>query len=371
MDDRRLLDRFRRLCEIPSPTGSERAVADAVLGELRELGIEAGEDDAAEAAGAGAGNVVARIPGRGDGWVMFAAHLDTVPVVGPIEVVEDGGAFRSAGETILGADDKAGVAVLLELAARAADFAPAAGLELVFTVAEETGMRGARELDTAALRSALGFVLDNGGPVGALVTASPTHKRLSASFRGREAHAGIEPEAGHSAVAAAAAAVAAMKLGRLDDETTANVGVIQGGTAPNVVPGSCLIEGEARSVDGARAATVVGEMADACTWAATEHGCDVDVEVGEEFRGYRIDASSAPLAIAEAALARLGREPARLTTGAGSDANALLAAGFDCLLITSGSEADHTPDESITVAALTTALEICEAIVKETAGAEA
>ena len=365
MSDQRLLDRFVRLCETPSPTGEERAVADAVLAELRGLGLDVSEDGSAAAAGAGAGNLIARLPGRNDRWVMFNAHLDTVPHGAPIEVLHEGGLFRSCGETILGADDKAGVAVLLELAARRAESSAPVGLELVFTVAEETGLRGAKELDVSALRSPFGFVLDNAGPMGAVVTAAPTYKRLEATFRGQEAHAGMEPENGNSAIAAAAAAVAGMKLGRLDEETTANVGVIEGGTASNVVPGRCRIEGEARCVDGERAGAVVGEMADACTWAASEHGCDVDLEVSEVFRGYRIDPSSAPLALAERALRRVGREPAQVTTGAGSDANALLSAGFDCVLIANGSEGNHTPEESIAASALLELLAACEAIVEE------
>src|SRR4029079_14871191 len=163
------------------------------------------------------------------------------------------------------------------------------GLELVFTVAEEDGLRGAKELDISSLRAPFGFVLDHATPIGELIVAAPTYKRLIAEFTGHEAHAGINPEDGRSAIAAAAAAVAGMKLGRLDDETTANVGVIEGGTASNVVPGHCLILAEARGIDGERAAATVGEMVDACTWAAGEHGCDVDPRVTEMFRGFRLD----------------------------------------------------------------------------------
>ena len=178
----------------------------------------------------------------------------------------------------------------MELAARhAADPAPL-GLELVFTVAEEDGLRGAKELDLSALRAPFGFVLDHATPIGEVIVAAPTYKRLIAEFTGREAHAGINPEDGNSAIAAAAAAVAQMKLGRLDEETTANVGIIEGGTASNVVAGHCRILGEARSVDGERAAATIGEMVDACTWAAGEQGCDVDAQVIEMFRGYRLDA---------------------------------------------------------------------------------
>jgi tripeptide aminopeptidase len=367
--ERALCDRFVRLCEIASPTGSERQMADAVLGELRALGVEGEEDGAAGPARAGAGNLLARIPGRGEAWVMLCAHLDTVPHRGPIEVVEKDGVFRSAGDTILGADNKAAVAVLLELAARhAADPAPV-GLELVLTVAEEDGLRGARELDLGSLRSRFGFVLDHASPIGEVIVAAPTYKRLVATFTGQEAHAGINPEEGNSAIAAGAAAVAGMELGRLDQETTANIGVIEGGTASNVVPGRCRIEGEARSVDGPRAARTVGAMVDACTWAAGEHDCDLDIDVNEMFRGYRLDESSIPVRVAEAALRAVGEEPVLRATGGGSDANALIAAGFECVLLANGTEANHTPEERVSGAALTRMLEVCEATLEAAAGA--
>jgi tripeptide aminopeptidase len=313
--DQRMLDRFVRLCEIASPTGEERAVADAVLEELRGLGVEVAEDSAAEPAQAAAGNLVARVPGREDRWLSFFSHLDTVPHEGPIEVSRENGVFRSRGETILGADNKAAVTVLMELATRHASDPAPVGLELVFTVAEEDGLRGAKELDISALRAPFGFVLDHATPIGEVIVAAPTYKRLIAEFTGREAHAGINPEDGTNAIAAASAAVAGMKLGRLDDETTANVGMIEGGIASNVVPGHCRILGEARGVDGERAAAVIGEMVDACTWAAGEHGCDVDAQVIEMFRGYRVDPKSAPVLVASEALRRVGHEPSLVHTG--------------------------------------------------------
>lgn len=359
----RMLDRFVRLCETPSPTGSERAVADLVAAELRELGVEVDEDGAAGPAGSGAGNLIARVPGRGEAWVMLCAHLDTVPDDGPVEVVLSDGVFRSAGETILGADDKAAVTVLVELAARAAAQPPAAGIELVLTVAEEDGLRGAKELDLESLRSRVGFVLDHASPIGELLTAAPTHNRIVAEFEGAAAHAGLRPEAGHSAIAAAASAIAGMKLGRIDPETTANVGVISGGSAANVVPDDCRIEAEARSLDAARASETTQAIVDACIWAAGEHGCDVDIDVTEVFRGYRLPSSAAPVRIASAALRRCGHEPRELATGGGSDANALLARGFECVLLANGTEANHTPAERVAAARIEEMLAVCEAIV--------
>jgi tripeptide aminopeptidase len=363
-ENQRLLDRFVRLCGVPSPTGEERAVAEDVLAELRELGVEVSEDDSAEAARAGAGNLIARVPGRSDRWVAFFAHLDTVPHDAPIEVELTDGVFRSRGETILGADNKAAVAVLIELAARRIAGPAPNGLELIFTVAEEDGLRGAKELDTSALHAPYGYALDHATPIGEIITAAPTYKRLLAEFEGQEAHSGIRPEDGHSAIAAAAAAIAAMRLGRLDAETTANVGLIEGGSASNVVPGRCLVDGEARSIDDAKASQTIGAMVDACTWGASEHGCDVDVEVREMFRGYRLSPEAEAVRVARGALERCGFEPTEVSTGGGSDANALVAGGYECVLLANGTEANHTPQESVAAERITQMLDVCEAIAE-------
>ena len=359
-----LRERFVRLCEIRSPTGEEREVVDTLAAELRAIGLEVSEDDAAGPAEAGAGNLLARLPGSGERWVMFCAHVDTVPHRGRVEVVEEEGVFRSRGETILGADNKAAVAVFVELVARhAAGEPPPVGIELLLTVAEEQGLRGAKAFDTGTLRSDVGFVLDHAGPVGEVVVSTPTQQKILADFVGVEAHAGVRPEDGSSAIAAAAAAIARMELGRLDEGTTANVGLISGGTAGNVVPGHCGIHAEARSLDTERAAEVAGRIADACAWGASEHGCDVDVRIEELFRGYELPPSSPALALAEAGLRAAGLEPERVAIGGGSDANALRLEGFDCVLLANGTDRVHTADELVSVRSLETMLDVCEGIL--------
>ena len=367
----RLFETFTRLCEIPSETGREREVADWIAERLRALGLEVDEDDSAERAEAGAGNLICRIPGRSETWVSFFAHMDTVPHSEPIEVVLSDGVFRSAGETILGADNKAAVAVLMELAAGAVPEPPAAGLELVFTVAEEEGLRGARELDVSALRAPFGYVFDHATPIGEIITAAPTYNRVIADFEGIEAHSGIRPEDGRSAIQAAAAAVGRMELGRLDDETTANVGVIDGGTASNVVAGRCRLVCEARSLDESKVAAATGSIVDACTWAATEGGCDVDIDVWEVFRRYRIPPSALSLKVARKALEACGHTPRETATGGGSDANALILQGYEALLLANGTEANHTHSESVGAARLVENVAICEALAAGVAAAPA
>jgi tripeptide aminopeptidase len=363
----RLQETFVRLCEIRSPTGEEREVADTIAAELRALGLEVSEDGAAGPAEAGAGNILARLPGTSEEWVMFCAHIDTVPHKGQIEVVESEGVFRSVGDTILGADNKAAVAVFMELVARHASEPPPVGIELVLTVAEEQGLRGAKAFDVSTLRSKRGFVLDHASAIGEVIVVSPTQQRVLADFHGVEAHAGIRPEDGSNAIAAAASAISRMELGRLDEKTTANVGVISGGTSGNVVPGHCAIVAEARSLDSGRAAEVAGSLSDACARGASEHGCDVDVRIEELFRGYQIPPSSPALALAEAGLRSAGFDPERTATGGGSDANALVANGFDCVLLANGTEANHTPGEAVSARNLDAMLEVCEGIVAEAA----
>jgi tripeptide aminopeptidase len=359
----RLQDTFVRLCEIRSPTGEEREIADSVAAELRALGLEVSEDAAAGPAEAGAGNLLARLPGASEEWVMFCAHLDTVPHQGLVEVVDDGGVFRSRGETILGADNKAAVAVFMELVARYAQAPPPVGIELVLTVAEEQGLRGAKAFDTSVLRSRTGFVLDHAGPVGEVIVATPTQQKILADFIGVEAHAGIKPEDGSSAIAAAAAAIGRMELGRLDEQTTANVGLIKGGSSGNVVPGHCWIQAEARSRDAGRAAEVAGQISDACAWGASEHGCDVDVRLEELFRGYEVPASSPALGLAEVGLRGAGLEPLRAAIGGGSDANVFRLEGFDAVLLANGTDQVHTEDEHVPAASLEKMLEVCQGIV--------
>jgi tripeptide aminopeptidase len=257
----------------------------------------------------------------------------------------------------------------MELAARGIAATPAAGLELVFTVAEEEGLRGARELDVSRLRAPFGYVFDHATPIGEIITAAPTYNRVIADFEGIEAHSGIRPEEGRSAIEAAAAAIERMKLGRLDEETTANVGVIEGGTASNVVAGSCRVVCEARSLDEEKVAKATSAIIDACTCAATDTGCDVDIDVWEVFRSYRIAPGAQSLRVAREALEVCGHKPRELATGGGSDANALILQGYEALLLANGTEGNHTQNESVAAARLTENVAICDAIAARVAAA--
>ena len=365
----RLLEDFVRLCEIRSPSREERAVADAVTADLRALGLEVHEDHTRGDTGSESGNLFARIapPPGSDRSILLCAHLDTVPLAAPVEVLVEEGVATNANEGILGADNKAAVAVIIAAARRLAQGDAPVGVEILFTTCEELALQGAKAFDTGSLRSQFGFVFDHASPIGELILAAPTYYAIEARFRGQAAHAGLCPEKGRNAIAAAAAGVAALELGRLDPGTTANVGKIEGGSAANVVADRCRVELEARSLDAARAAVVTSQIVDTLTRAASDGECDVDLLVDELFRGFRIARTAEPVQVACAALEGLGIEPVPISTGGGSDANAFHARGFQCLNVANGTAGAHQPDESVSVHALETMLDVVLGIVAQSA----
>jgi tripeptide aminopeptidase len=365
----RLNETFAALCRIESPSGRERACADWVTNELRGMGLEVEEDDAGPRVGSDAGNLLARIPGAGDESILLCAHLDTVPLTAPVEPVIVDGGWTNAGDGILGSDNKSAVAVIVEMARRLASAPqpPEVGMEVLFTVCEEVSLLGARAFDVGRLRSRFGYVFDHATPIGEIVVAAPTLHRIVAEFHGRAAHAGVRPEAGRSAIAAAARGIAAMRLGRVDDESTANVGTISGGTALNVIPERCRLEGEVRSIDQQRAEALATEMIDHLQDAADAAECDLDVIVERMLDGYRTRPRAIEVTVAEQALRACGYEPTHINTGGASDANAFRAAGFPCTNLADGTEHNHEPTERISIDALEGMLEVAIALVDETA----
>jgi tripeptide aminopeptidase len=365
---RRLHQTFEELCRIPSPTGRERQVADWLTSELRGFGLEVSEDGAGPLVGADAGNLLTRIPGRDpERWLLLCAHMDTVPPTAPLEPVVVDGGFENSGEGILGADNKAAVAALVELARifTAAQAPPEIGVELLFTVSEETGLQGAKAFDVGQLRSAFGFVFDHATPIGEVITASPTYMQITAEIRGRAAHAGMEPELGVNAIAAAAAGIIAMPNGRLDPETTANVGTITGGTATNVVAERCVLTAEVRGIEQERVDQVLEQAIDALQDGADGAGCDLDVTLEKKFSGYRVKASEQSMLVADRALRQIGYQPKLISSGGGSDANAFRLAGFQCTNLANGTERAHQPTERVSLTALDDGLALALAVVQE------
>jgi len=360
---------FLELAAVPSPPGEEREVADRVIRYLRDLGLEVAEDGAGPRVSSSAGNILARIdPTNGPGGVpiFFCAHLDTVALSGPIEPVVVDGVVRNAGGTILGADNKASVAAILEAARLLlAERRPHAGVELLFTVREETGCEGAAAFDESALAAKLGFVYDYEGPIGQVVVAAPYQRTIDAFFKGRAAHAGIAPEEGRSAILAAARAISDLRLGRIDAETTANVGTIEGGVARNVVPDRCRVVAEARSRDERKLVELVAEIVDCFSFAAALSECEVETQVDSKYAGYRLRPDALPVRLAALALERSGFSLRTVESNGGADANVFNGRGLPCVNLANGMTRIHSAEEHIAVADLeamvTVTLELVEA----------
>src|SRR5436190_8041214 len=348
-----VVDLFTELAALPSPPGEERAVADAVTRYLRDLGLDVDEDGAGAKVGSTIGNLYCRVDPTAGGAgtpVFLCAHLDTVPPTGPIKPVIDDGFVRNDGGTILGADNKSAVAAMLEATRRVlAENRPHAGLELLFTPKEEVGLLGAGAFDHDRFRADIGYVYDQAAAIGEVILGAPYSHSMEVRFHGRAAHAGMYPEEGRSAIAAAARAIADLRLGRLDDETTANVGVINGGTAGNIVPEWCTFLAEARAHDERKLGEVVQEMLDAIAFAGGLEDCEVETEVHKSYRGYRFKRDDDRVRIAHTALERSGFTPTYALSGGGADANVFNERGLRCLNLANGMQDIHTPDERIAV----------------------
>jgi tripeptide aminopeptidase len=361
------VDLFLELAAIPSPSGEERGVAEVVQRYLGGLGLEAEEDDCGARIGSSVGNLYARVEPTAEGTPLFlCAHLDTVPPDGRLEPVVQDGVVRNAGGTILGADNKAAVTAMLEGVRRVlVENVPHAGIELVFTPKEEVGLVGAYAFDHDRLRAQVGYVYDQEGAMGEVVLGAPWSHALDVTFHGRSAHAGMAPEEGRSAILAAAKAIADLRLGRVDEVTTANVGTIAGGTASNVVPEWCMFSAEARSHDEATVGEIVQEMLDAFSFAATETECDVETTMRKSYDGYRLKRDDPAVVLAAAAFSRCGIEPRYGLSGGGADANVFNQRGLRCVNLSHGVFGFHTPDEHVSVADLEAMVDVTVALVEE------
>jgi tripeptide aminopeptidase len=368
-----VVDLFTELAALPSPPGEERAVADVVIGYLRDLGLTVDEDDAGPKVGSNIGNVYCRLEATDGGNPIFlCAHLDTVPPEGPIEPVIEDGVVRNAARTILGADNKSAVAAMLEGARRVlSENRPHGGIELLFTPKEEVGLLGAAAFDLERLHARLGYVYDQAAPIGEVILGAPYSRAMQVRFHGRAAHSGMYPEEGRSAIAAAARAVSDLRLGRIDEETTANVGIIQGGTAGNIIPEWCTLDAEARSHDERKLDELVQEMVDAFSFAAGLEDCEVETKVSKSYKGYRFKTEDQVVRIAHAALEQSGYTPAYGLSGGAADANVFNERGLACLNLANGMQDIHTPEERITVADLEGMVEVTLALVAAARDADA
>jgi tripeptide aminopeptidase len=366
----RVLDTFLDLVRIDSPTGRERNVAEYLAGALADAGCEVRFDETQTLTGADTGNLLATLPGTTPGAVLaFSAHMDCVQPCEGVDPVVEGGVVRSAGATILGGDDKVGLAAIVEAIRRLSEEpGEHAEVRAVLTVSEERGLLGAKALAHDDCIADVCLVLDADGAVGGIVTAAPTHYTFTATFTGKAAHAGVEPENGVSAIVMAAAAVSAMEIGRLDPQTTANIGTIVGGSATNVVAPRCDVTGECRSLDRSRAEAVRDAMDSALREAAAAHAGTVEVTWTLEYEGFSFDADAPAVALVEAACREVGVTPRRFATGGGSDGNVFAAHGVPTLVLSSGMAKVHSTDEELEVAQLERLADLLVAVARRAAG---
>ena len=366
----RLVERFLALLRIASPSRQEGRLAAHLKGELEALGFTVEFDSAGERAGSDTGNLIATLPATAAGVepMIFCCHLDTVTPCADVRPQIAGGVVRSDGTTILGGDDKAGIAAVVEGVQRIRERGVAHGvIQVLLTICEEVGMHGAKELDYGKLKGKRVFVLDGEGAPGKIVVQGPAKDLVRATVRGRTAHAGLCPERGVSAIQVAARAIELMHLLRIDEETTANIGSIHGGTATNVVAEEVVVVAEARSLDNARLDAQSAHMKACFEDAARDFGATAEVVVERSYAAFLLDADNPVVGHCMAAMRRLGLTPELVATGGGSDCNIFNARGLTAVDLSIGMTDPHATSESLRLVDLETTARLVEAIIENCA----
>ena len=366
----RLVKEFLELVQIDSETKHEEVIAPILMNKLEELGFDVVQDDAHTRNGHGAGNIIATLKGSVDVEpIYFTVHMDTVvPGKGIKPEIREDGYIYSDGTTILGADDKAGMAALFEMARRLKEQNIAHGtIQFIITAGEESGLVGAKELDPSMIIAKYGFAVDSNGKVGDIIVAAPYQARIEAKIIGKTAHAGVEPEKGISAITLAAKSIAKMKLGRLDEETTANIGRFEGGKATNIVCDEVYILAEARSIDEAKLNAQTAHMKETFETVSQSLGGRAEVDVQIMYPGFRVTEADQVVQVAMEAARAVNREPKLCISGGGSDANVIAGFGIPTVNLAVGYEEIHTTNERMPIEELEKLADYLVEIVKNTA----
>lgn len=365
----RLVEEFLELVQIDSETKHEEVIAPILVDKLEEMGFDVFQDDAHKQNGHGAGNIIATLKGdESIEPIYFTVHMDTVvPGKGIKPEIREDGYIYSDGTTILGADDKAGIAALFEMSRRLNEKNIKYGtIQFIITAGEESGLVGAKELDPSKIIAKYGFAVDSDGKVGGIVVAAPFQAKIFTKIIGKTAHAGVAPEKGISAISVAAKAIAKMKLGRLDEETTANIGRFEGGQATNIVCDEVTILAEARSIDETKLNAQTDHMKETFERVAQEMGARAEVEVKLMYPGFRATEEDQVVKIAKAAVEAIGRTPQLGISGGGSDANIIAGFGIPTVNLSVGYEEIHTTNERMPVEELEKLADLLEEIVVQT-----
>lgn len=368
MNEDRLVEEFFELVQVDSETGNEKEIAEVLKRKFTELGVQVQEDDSMAKTGHGANNLVCTWKGNIETaeTIYFTSHMDTVvPGQGIKPQIKDG-YITSDGTTILGADDKAGLAAILEtIKVYNEQELPHGTVQFVITAGEEAGLIGSRALDSTLLTAKFGYAIDSDGPVGDIVVAAPTRASVLAKVYGKTAHAGVAPEKGVSAITVAAKAISKMPLGRIDDETTANIGRFAGGQQTNIVCDYVEILAEARSLEASKMEAQVQKMKLAFEQTAESMGARAEVEIKVEYPGYKQQAGDRVVEVARTAAKSIGRDSKLTRSGGGSDANVIAGFGIPTVNLSVGYEEIHTTNERIPVGELVKTAELVAAIIRE------
>ena len=351
INNERLLSTFLDYVRIDSESTHEGAMAARVAGDLKAIGCQVSFDNSQDKTGSDTGNLYAVLPGTTDGEaILFSAHMDTVvPGVGVEPVIEDG-VIRSKGDTVLGGDDKSGVAAVVEaLRTITEKNLPHPTVEVVFTVCEEVGLRGSKHMDYSKVTAKKAAVLDSGGDAGKIITAAPGQYKLNAAVIGRRAHAGVAPEEGISAIQVLCEAVSNMKLLRIDEETTANIGTISAQYATNIVPERAELVGECRSRRDDKLEAQGKHMMDCLQAACDKFGATLEGGLTKAYSAYSFGPEDPFVQEVSAACKKAGLEPCLAASGGGSDANNMNLNGIKALVLGTGMAKVHTTNEEITV----------------------
>jgi tripeptide aminopeptidase len=370
INNERLLNEFLELVQIDSETKYETEIARVLKQKFTDLGVDVFEDDTTAQTGHGAGNLVCTLNSTKEGvdTIYFTSHMDTVvPANGVKPSIKDGYVVTD-GTTILGADDKTGLAVMLEtIRVLKEQSIPHGTIQFIITVGEESGLVGAKALDPSLVKAKYGYALDSDGKVGNIIVAAPTQAKVAAVIHGKTAHAGVAPEKGISAITIAAKAVARMPLGRIDEETTANIGRFQGGTQTNIVCDHVEILAEARSLIPEKMEAQVAKMKEAFESAAQELGGKADVDVQVMYPGFKFGEGDLVVELARKAAAKIGRSSELLHSGGGSDANVIAGFGVPTVNLAVGYEEIHTTNERMPIEELEKLAEMVIALIQEVA----
>jgi len=373
VNEKRLIESFMELVKIDSVSGEEKEIADFLVKKLKDLGLEVIIDQAGEKAKSNSGNIIARFKGniKEATPIMFSAHMDTVVPGKNINPLLKGEKIVSSGKTILGADDKAAIAALLEVLHIIKKNNISCGdIEIVFSICEEIGLKGAKNLDISELKSQIGFVLDAGGRVGKIITTAPSQNSLEITIYGKAAHAGSNPEEGINAIQVAGFALSRMKLGRIDEETTANIGIISGGKATNIVPDKVTLKGEVRSRNEEKLEKYTEQLKKITEDTAQEFRAKAEVKINKEYYCYNLSTDDRVVKIAMKAAKDMGLQPELCPSGGGSDTNVFNKKGFPSIDLAIGMEKVHTVDEYILVKNLKNTVEYVLSIINTVVSGE-